>query len=542
MRYPLFLKHTIARVLLGATLAASLPAAQASTVWAEFIPPLDTRNGATVLSIASSNISGDVVAEPLTVESDMVNVKGTIKRSPGSYYGVLGMDVSPAEGVDSVNLVGNDTLRIRLVASQDTVLRLRLKGPDLDTQKNGCYPVILVQAGTQIKEYLVSVDAFEPEAYCDARGVSIQDTLKSVTKVEITAIQPSETPIDFSVGRIIFENSKSPTALTGRAPAAAATGKWNLVWADEFDSAASTPADTAKWQYVVGDKENFGNEQQYYRNLPRDAATDGQGMLAIWPRTNDDAKLLCNGQPCAYTSAKLRLTPQYATFYGRIEARFKLPAGKGMHGSFTLTGQPLSNLPWPEVGELELLRASGKGYGTGVYSKANELGDITGHALADPNAFHTLVFEWSPQKLSWSLDGIEVASRPTGTLDAELSKALETWPFALSMGVGVDKEVKPNAPASEPMLVDYVRVYQREDLVASTQAKFKEWYSARSSSPASSPTKVTAISKRPTAPAVEPRPAPRPVARPKAPEAVTPETKLLCNRNNPLGLMLCYSP
>src|SRR5678815_3692096 len=51
--------------------------------------------------------------------------------------------------------------------------------------------------------------------------------------------------------------------LATAAPAHAQT--WNLIWSDEFNGAAGTFPDTAKWNYDIGNNGGWGNgESEFY--------------------------------------------------------------------------------------------------------------------------------------------------------------------------------------------------------------------------------------------------------------------------------------
>src|SRR5688572_8081729 len=65
-----------------------------------------------------------------------------------------------------------------------------------------------------------------------------------------------------------------PLAIAAPAPpAAAAIG--GLTWSDEFNGAAGTSPDPAKWKFDIGGHGWGNNERQYYTNTTRNAAHDG---------------------------------------------------------------------------------------------------------------------------------------------------------------------------------------------------------------------------------------------------------------------------
>jgi hypothetical protein len=62
----------------------------------------------------------------------------------------------------------------------------------------------------------------------------------------------------------------------------ASTGQtWSLIWSDEFNGAAGSPVDTAKWVFDIGGGGWGNNELEYYTNSAPNASMDGNGNLVI---------------------------------------------------------------------------------------------------------------------------------------------------------------------------------------------------------------------------------------------------------------------
>src|SRR6202158_5125442 len=116
------------------------------------------------------------------------------------------------------------------------------------------------------------------------------------------------------------------------------TTGWKLVWSDEFNGAAGTPADSAKWNYDLGNNNGWGNgEAEGYTNSPNNVFQDGKGNLVIRAirggSGNYTSARLLTGSPGASTS-----TADLRWQYGRIEARIKLPFGQGVLPAFWMVG------------------------------------------------------------------------------------------------------------------------------------------------------------------------------------------------------------
>jgi beta-glucanase (GH16 family) len=102
---------------------------------------------------------------------------------------------------------------------------------------------------------------------------------------------------------------------------------WNLIWHDEFDGKA---IDTQNWTYDLG-AGGWGNgEAQYYTSRPENARLEN-GTLVIEARQE-------KYEDSYYTSARLKTQGLQNFQYGRIEARLKVPSGKGLWPAFWMLG------------------------------------------------------------------------------------------------------------------------------------------------------------------------------------------------------------
>ena len=95
---------------------------------------------------------------------------------------------------------------------------------------------------------------------------------------------------------------------------------YELVWNDEFDYTGLP--DSSKWGYDVGGGGWGNNELQYYTQADLDNASVANGELTITARR----ETFENRQ---YTSARLVTRDKGDFLYGRMEARAKLPSGRG---------------------------------------------------------------------------------------------------------------------------------------------------------------------------------------------------------------------
>jgi beta-glucosidase len=266
---------------------------------------------------------------------------------------------------------------------------------------------------------------------------------------------------------------------------AQSTSGWNLVWSDEFNGPEGSPPDPNNWNYDLGGG-GWGNfEAETYTNSPNNVFQDGNGNLVI--RAIRDA----SGK---YTSARLQTgSPGASTHttdgnwqFGRIEARIKLPFGKGVWPAFWMLGENIGTVGWPNCGEVDIMENfgtfnnnvstnNGTAHGPG-YSGTGGLGSHIvlpfGEKVADD--FHVYAIEWSQDSVQWFVDNVAYYKLTPASLPAG-KQWVFNQPFFLLLNLAIGGPntflgtPDPNAPfAPQDMLVDYVRVYQPMPITAST--------------------------------------------------------------------------
>lgn len=256
---------------------------------------------------------------------------------------------------------------------------------------------------------------------------------------------------------------------------------WRLAWSDEFDGPAGEQPDPAFWTFEIGDGRSKGipgwgnNELEFYSDSPANAAFDGAGNLVITALELDPALApICYYGTCRYTSARLITEGKVEQQYGRIEARIRVPQGRGLWPAFWMLGNNLPTAGWPAAGEIDIMEHIGKEpatvYGTihGVrYSGAS---GISGHislpegGLADD--FHVYAVEWEPEQIRWYLDDTNYFTATVESLPPNAEWAFD-HPFylILNVAVGGNWPGRPDETTQFPqqMLVDYVRIYEAQE-------------------------------------------------------------------------------
>lgn len=241
-----------------------------------------------------------------------------------------------------------------------------------------------------------------------------------------------------------------------------------VVFEDNFDGPAGSPVDGSKWQLETGDNVN-NLERQYYTNSTRNAALDGQGNLVITARKENPGNFNCWYGRCEYTSARLNTAGRFSHAYGHYEARIKVPRGQGMWPAFWMLGNNFGDVGWPESGEIDIMEnvgfepttVHGTLHGPG-YSGAEGIG--AGYTLPGgqhfADAFHTFAVDWSPNRITWSVDGIAYQTRTPADLDGD--RWVFDHPFFLivNLAVGGRWPGDPDGGTVFPsqLVVDYVRV------------------------------------------------------------------------------------
>ncbi|MFE7565837.1 family 16 glycosylhydrolase [Streptomyces sp. NPDC057539] len=248
----------------------------------------------------------------------------------------------------------------------------------------------------------------------------------------------------------------------------AAVGAAAVTFSDDFNGAAGSAVDGGKWQIETGDNVN-NHERQYYTAGNNNAALDGQGNLVITARKDNPGNYQCWYGRCEYTSARLNTSGKFTSTYGRVEARMKVPRGQGMWPAFWMLGNDIGNVGWPNSGEIDIMEnvgfepstVHGTLHGPG-YSGSGGIGAgytlPNGQAFAD--AFHTFAIDWSPNRISWSVDGNVYQTRTPADLGGRSWVFNKPFFIILNLAVGGYWPGDPNGstPFPSQLVVDYVRV------------------------------------------------------------------------------------
>lgn len=253
---------------------------------------------------------------------------------------------------------------------------------------------------------------------------------------------------------------------TAPPPPTGPAGDWALKFSDEFVGDA---LDDAKWSrcYPHGTRgcTNKGNKElEWYQP---ENVTVAEGTLRL---TAQRQKIRGeDGQNYDYTSGMVTTgsdpvryfePAKYQFQYGYVEARMKVPAGKGIWPAFWLLP---SDQRWPpEIDIMEVLgdrpdRVHLNNHWTGGNGKpANNQAHWDGPDFSQ--GWHTFGVDWQPESISWYIDGVE---RNRFTKPAQIPQ--EPMFVLLNLAVGGIWGGAPDAATQFPSTfeVDWVRAWQR---------------------------------------------------------------------------------
>ncbi|RLW70104.1 MAG: hypothetical protein B6D68_01280, partial [spirochete symbiont of Stewartia floridana] len=173
-----------------------------------------------------------------------------------------------------------------------------------------------------------------------------------------------------------------------------------------------------------------------------------------------------------YTSARLLTQGLQSWTYGRIEARIKLPIGKGIWPAFWMLGSNIDAVAWPACGEIDIMeykgQEPGKVHGTIHYGAPHvyagkEYSLPDGKKFSDD--FHVFAIEWRSGEICWYVDGVKYSTQRKWSSSVGDYPSPFDKPFFILLNLAVGGNFVGGAPDGstqfpQKMYVDWVRVYQ----------------------------------------------------------------------------------
>ncbi len=272
-------------------------------------------------------------------------------------------------------------------------------------------------------------------------------------------------------------------------------GTWKLVWHDEFNGSV---IDNTKWHTFWPDWPCYCDGSLNSRtfngapNAPQGTIYEDNNISV----SNGIAKIKIENESATWKGVTTNFTggvlhSKINFYYGRFEARVKIPNGKGFWPAFWLFGGS-GNGSGTEIDMFEFFGNSRTVHHQGVINWINtmvspqqlEMWDGAYTSNQDMSlAFHTYVAEWEPYFITFYTDGIQKARFPR--LDNVLGQSINACTPAagyyydnvafptynyytnliLSVSADWENNTARNPDASTPfpgvMEIDFVRIYQK---------------------------------------------------------------------------------
>jgi beta-glucanase (GH16 family) len=230
------------------------------------------------------------------------------------------------------------------------------------------------------------------------------------------------------------------------------------MWVQDFAGPAGSAPDPAIWSHELGGGGWGDGQLQVYTDEPANAALDGEGHLAITARREADGTV---------TSARLVSKGGFATAYGRVEARLKVPGGRGTWPAFWMLGADIDRAGWPACGEIDVVehvgadprRCHGTAHGPGYSGLAGGIGGSLDVGVDLSEDFHEYAVAWDESGIVWFVDDREYHRLTPADVTG-------SWPFdqpfflLVNLAVGGDWPGNTTADLELPatLLVDWIRV------------------------------------------------------------------------------------
>ena len=248
----------------------------------------------------------------------------------------------------------------------------------------------------------------------------------------------------------------APEVAVPRCPAPNQPGL-RLTFDDEFDRFEHSPDGSVGWMTRYTHGRTLPNELEYYSDssVGADPFRVEDGVLVITARPGATPP----GLP--YVSGAITTYPRFAQRYGYFEMRAQLPSGRGLWPAFWLLPADRS---WPpEIDVFEVLGQAPDTLYVSTHSKVGgpNVGVTQSVRVADVSkGFHRYGMDWRPDRITWCIDGRQVADAPT---PADLNVPMFLL-ANLAVGGPGSWPGPPDAATRFPaeMRIDYVRAYAAE--------------------------------------------------------------------------------
>ena len=309
----------------------------------------------------------------------------------------------------------------------------------------------------------------------DEKEKAVDVTTESTTEAGTTADTVTEKDTEVTTEATTEASTKATTeATTEDVPVDIVyegdQGEYHLIWSDEFDG-EELNADS--WNREIHSPGWVNHEWQAYTQ-DEEYSYVKDGKLIIQPvKTEDDSG---NAQ---YFSGRVNTNRKFNFKYGRVEARLKVPEGKGFLPAFWMMPEVEGYYGgWPKCGEIDIMEVLGDNtntqYGTihfgEPHTQRQGMYQIEGDFSKE---YHVFAIDWEPGLITWYVDGhkfFEANDWFTKTVSGDEkpypAPFNQNFYIILNVAVGGDWPGYPDDTTifdeRAAMYVDYVRVYQKD--------------------------------------------------------------------------------
>lgn len=323
------------------------------------------------------------------------------------------------------------------------------------------YDYVLPSGNAQIPK--LSVESTHPDA-----SYTIEHPISLPGKTRITSVSANKS--DTLIYRIRWIPSS-----------------YQLLWADEFNndekvylSGRQNAVDSSKWfhQTLLPNGGSWYNgEVQHYTDRTANAYVSDGSLKIVAKRETYTHE----GETKQFTSARLNSKAVFPITqgYGKIEFRAKIPKGAGTWPAIWMLGQNINEkgaywetqgygtTDWPACGEIDIMEHWGdnQNFITSALHTPSSFGSTENKGgqfiPTASSAFHLYSLEWSPEQMTFSVDG-----NPHYTYAPDVRDE-RTWPFDvpqyLLLNIAIEGDIDANGTVFQEALmeVDYIRVYEQ---------------------------------------------------------------------------------
>ncbi len=230
-----------------------------------------------------------------------------------------------------------------------------------------------------------------------------------------------------------------------------------LLWEEDF---SGTGLNKEYWNFELGDGCpdlcGWGNNEPQVYTKSNHRLENGYLYITV------------DKKDSVYTSTKITTEKKFEFQYGRVEARAKLPIGKGIWPAFWMLGSNHREVGWPLCGEIDILEYVGRepdmifnslhtadSHGKTVNTKKSTIENIE-------EGFHVYAANWTPDKIEFFVDGVLLYTFQPDKKDEKI------WPFdqpfylILNAAIGgdfgghdIDNDILP-----QEFVIDYIKVFK----------------------------------------------------------------------------------